>query len=83
MQYFFCGGITKGQVYSVDWNLVSKDTFVSGSWDNTVKLWSPERPRSIATWAEHGYCVYSTVSPKFLPSNLPKLSRNRYSIIHY
>jgi hypothetical protein len=27
----------------VDWNLVAKDSFVSGAWDNTVKFWSPER----------------------------------------
>jgi peroxin-7 len=26
------------EVYSVHWNLVSKDTFVSSSWDGTIKL---------------------------------------------
>lgn len=29
------------EVYSVDWNLVSKDTFLSGSWDGTVKVCLP------------------------------------------
>lgn len=39
------------EVYSVDWNLVSKNTFVSGSWDHAIKLWAPERVRvlSLAT----------------------------------
>ncbi len=35
--------VARWQAYSVDWNLVSKDTFISGSWDNTIKLWTPER----------------------------------------
>ena len=26
------------EVYSVDWNLISKDLFVSGSWDNSIKV---------------------------------------------
>lgn len=26
------------EVYSVNWNLVTKDTFISSSWDGTVKL---------------------------------------------
>jgi peroxin-7 len=26
------------EVYSVSWNLVSKDTFASSSWDGTVKI---------------------------------------------
>jgi peroxin-7 len=49
------------EAYSVDWNMVAKDTFVSGAWDNTVKFWSPERHESIRTWKEHSYCVYSTM----------------------
>lgn len=28
----------KAEVYSVDWNPVSKELFVSGSWDNTIKV---------------------------------------------
>jgi len=54
------------EVYSVDWNLVTKDTFISGSWDNSIKLWSPERKQSFMTWREHDYCIYSSI---WSPSN--------------
>lgn len=30
------------EVYAVSWNLVAKDTFVSSSWDGTVKLVSKD-----------------------------------------
>ncbi|KAJ3060880.1 peroxisomal targeting signal 2 receptor [Podochytrium sp. JEL0797] len=49
------------EVFSVNWNLVRKDTFISGSWDHCIKLWSPESNKSISTWKEHSNCVYSTV----------------------
>jgi peroxin-7 len=29
------------EVSSVDWNLMSKDNFLTASWDNTIKLWNP------------------------------------------
>ncbi|KAJ3120144.1 peroxisomal targeting signal 2 receptor, partial [Physocladia obscura] len=48
------------EVFSVNWNLVRKDSFVSGSWDHTIKLWSPESNKSLATWKEHQNCVYQT-----------------------
>lgn len=45
---------------SVDWNLVSKSTFVSGSWDKTCKVWDPMVPnRSVRTFAEHMGSVYN------------------------
>lgn len=28
------------QVYSLHWNQVRRDSFLSGSWDDTVKLWN-------------------------------------------
>ena len=37
------------EVYAVDWNLITKDTIATGSWDDTIKLWSPESPTSIGT----------------------------------
>ncbi|KAI8907395.1 WD40-repeat-containing domain protein, partial [Gorgonomyces haynaldii] len=49
------------EVFSVDWNLVRKDQFVSGSWDNTIKLWRPEANQSLMTFQEHKGCVYQTI----------------------
>ncbi|KAJ3231973.1 peroxisomal targeting signal 2 receptor [Chytriomyces hyalinus] len=48
------------EVFSVKWNLVRKDTFVSGSWDHQIKIWSPESNVSLMTWKEHTSCVYQT-----------------------
>ena len=28
----------QAEVYSCDWNLISKDMFATGSWDDTIKL---------------------------------------------
>ena len=47
------------QVYSLSWNLVRRDCFLSGSWDDTVRLWSLASPTSLRTFAEHTYCVYA------------------------
>jgi len=54
------------EVYSVHWNPMAKDTFVSGSWDLTAKLWSPRRPAPIMVFAEHTGGIYDTV---WSPSN--------------
>ncbi|OAA47705.1 peroxisome targeting signal type 2 receptor [Metarhizium rileyi] len=55
----------KRETFSVCWNPVTKDTFVSSSWDGTVKIWSPTRPHSLRT-LPIGSCTYST---SFCPSN--------------
>ncbi|KAJ7566951.1 hypothetical protein O6H91_02G125000 [Diphasiastrum complanatum] len=49
------------EVNCVDWNLVRKDCFVSGSWDDTIRVWTIDMPQSLRVFAEHSYCVYSTV----------------------
>lgn len=49
------------EIYSVDYNLVGKETFITGSWDNTIKLWSLPEDVSLQTYDEHSYCVYSTI----------------------
>ena len=53
------------EVSSVDWNLQTKDCFLSASWDNTIKLWTPMSQRSIRTFSAHTYCVYQALwSPR-------------------
>lgn len=34
------------EVLSCDWSLISKDRFVSSSWDGTIKIWSPLRTKN-------------------------------------
>ena len=41
------------EVLSCNWNLVSKNTFVSSSWDGTAKIWSPLRSNSLLTLMPH------------------------------
>jgi hypothetical protein len=31
----------------------TKDNFVSGSWDDSIRVWSPLKPRSQQTYREH------------------------------
>ncbi len=47
------------QVYCLSWNVVRRNVFLSGSWDDTIKLWDLARPASLATFKEHTYCVYA------------------------
>ncbi|KAL5151085.1 Peroxisome biogenesis protein 7 [Glycine soja] len=49
------------EVHSADYNPVRRDSFLSSSWDDTVKLWTLDRPTSVRTFKEHAYCVYSAV----------------------
>lgn len=37
------------EVFSVNWNMVDKSTFVSSSWDGTIKVWTPARGESLMT----------------------------------
>ncbi|CAN7093819.1 hypothetical protein BRARA_I02905 [Brassica rapa] len=53
------------EVHSVDYNPTRRDSFLTASWDDTVKLWAMDRPASIRTFKEHAYCVYQAVwNPK-------------------
>ena len=49
------------QAYSLNWNVVQRSQFLSGSWDDTVRLWDLARPNSLACFREHTYCVYAAV----------------------
>ncbi|KAK0722235.1 peroxisome biogenesis factor 7 [Lasiosphaeria miniovina] len=55
----------KREAFSVNWNPITKDTFLSSSWDGTVKIWSPSRPTSLTTLPV-GCCTYSA---SFSPTN--------------
>ncbi|OLN88314.1 Peroxisomal targeting signal 2 receptor [Colletotrichum chlorophyti] len=55
----------KRETFSVNWSPVTKDTFVSSSWDGTIKVWSPTRDHSLRTLPV-GNCTYSA---SFQPSN--------------
>jgi peroxin-7 len=46
------------EVFSVHWNLLTKETFASSSWDGTIKIWNPNVPQSITTLPTHS-CTYS------------------------
>ena len=50
----------QAEVYSCDWNLISKDMFATGSWDDTIRLWSPEAGQSITQWHEHQLFTHCT-----------------------
>ncbi|RKP33801.1 WD40-repeat-containing domain protein [Dimargaris cristalligena] len=47
------------EIFSVEWNYTKKDTFLTGSWDTSIKLWRPDQLVSQSTWSEHTQCVYS------------------------
>ncbi|XP_050148848.1 peroxisome biogenesis protein 7-like [Malus sylvestris] len=49
------------EVSSADYNPTRRDSFLTSSWDDTVKLWTVDRPASVRTFKEHAYCVYSAV----------------------
>ncbi|KAI8400795.1 PEX7 [Nakaseomyces glabratus] len=57
------------EVYSCNWNLVSKSNFVSSSWDGQVKIWSPNRKASLITFSPHPIDVSRALD------NLPEVSQ--------
>lgn len=53
---------------TIDWNVISKKTFISGSYAGDVKLWDPffGAPVSAATFTEHAASIYTVKwSPHF------------------
>ena len=48
-------------MHSLSWNLGQRTLFLSGSWDDSIKLWDVNRPTSLNTFLAHTYCVYGVV----------------------
>ncbi|ETV96032.1 hypothetical protein, variant [Aphanomyces invadans] len=49
------------EVSGVNWNLVDRQTFVSASWDHSIKVWHPHHPTSLQTLHGHTGPVYNAV----------------------
>ncbi|OXH41647.1 peroxin-7 [Cryptococcus neoformans] len=48
------------EVTSIEWNNIEKALFVTGSWDQSVKVWNPSRQSSILTIPAHAGQIYSS-----------------------
>lgn len=58
------------EVFSINWNLVDKLSFVSASWDGTMKVWSPQRNESLLT-LNPGSTDYTTRTSSAAPPPPP------------
>jgi peroxin-7 len=65
------------EVFSVHWNLLEKSTFLSSSWDGTIKIWTPERKESLMTLPVHS-CVYSAQYSPHHPQIVTAVSRDSH-----
>uniref|UniRef100_A0A671TWA5 Peroxin-7 n=1 Tax=Sparus aurata TaxID=8175 RepID=A0A671TWA5_SPAAU len=56
------------EVYSVDWSQTrGENLIVSGSWDQTAKVWDPALNRSLTTLRGHEGVIYSTIWSPHIP----------------
>ena len=65
------------EVFAVHWNLVSKDRFLSSSWDGAIKIWTPERKESLLTLPVHS-CVYSAQFSPHHPEIVTAVARDSH-----
>jgi len=65
------------EVFSTHWNLLEKSTFLSSSWDGTIKIWTPERKESLMTLPVHS-CVYSAQYSPHHPQIVTAVSRDSH-----
>lgn len=61
------------EIYSIDCSKNDIGTFISSSWDCTVKLWDSLYSKSLSTFHEHSHLVYQC---KFSP-----LHRNTFASV--
>jgi peroxin-7 len=69
------------EVFSVHWNLITKDTFLSSSWDGTIKVWNPNVPQSISTIPTHS-CTYSVQYSPHNPSLLSAVTSKSQVLVY-
>ncbi len=59
------------------WNLVAKDSFLSSSWDGTIKIWNPLRDSSMTTLPTHS-CTYSAQFSPHAPNIVSAVSSDSH-----
>jgi len=71
------------EVCCLDWNQTrQQQTFLSSSWDQTIKLWDPKIPAgSLRTFAGHSDLVYSVSWSPLLPNCFASVSGDRHLFI--
>ncbi|XP_034756661.1 peroxisomal biogenesis factor 7 [Etheostoma cragini] len=67
-QFYGIAGYVRVKVYSVDWSQTrGENLIVSGSWDQTAKVWDPALSQSLTTLRGHEGVIYSTVWSPHIP----------------
>ncbi|CAI4056801.1 hypothetical protein SUVZ_02G2680 [Saccharomyces uvarum] len=51
------------EVFSCNWNLVNRQTFLSSSWDGSIKIWSPLRNQSLMSLTPRPLEITKMVDP--------------------